>query len=220
MEVPSTGTVTQVSWMVVGIWEPWWAWWPWCTTLGSWGFSQRFSDKAIWVSGILWVYRLHSTSQCGWNPPGAGVNTRRMPWSGGVHPGKMGWSAGSYNSYIFLGWVSEPNLLYIFHIFRMDGWTTDPKRYVWLVFEGSWTLQKHTSRSNRNWMKLAVEPKQLLGPRTNSGDCWDVPCQTALPRIQSLRRNYSSYWHLRFIAWPRTPGRHWGILASVADGNR
>jgi hypothetical protein len=56
MEVPSTGTITQMSWMVVGTKgnydeQP--------LALGDFPrHSQTFSDKAIWVSGILWLYRL------------------------------------------------------------------------------------------------------------------------------------------------------------------
>ena len=67
----------------------------WWTTLGPLALgdfprhSQTFSDKAIWVSGILWLYRL--PNDCWWKSPrDAGVIARGMPWPSVVCSGHVG----------------------------------------------------------------------------------------------------------------------------------
>jgi hypothetical protein len=112
------------------------------------------------------------------------------------HRRKMGWPQ---STFIIL---YDP-----LYIFGMGGWSTDPKRYVWLVFEES-RMEIAEALTNTNW-QLSRWAKTMIGIFTNKQGGL---LGRILPRIQSLRRDYSSYWPPRFIAWPRTPGRHWGIL--------
>ena len=162
MEVPSTGTITQMSWMVVGTKgnydeQP--------LALGDFSrHSQTFQTKPFGSLGFSGYIDFPMIA--GENPPVMQASSH-----GACH-GQAWYAVATWGSWDLdhrrkMGWPQSTFIILYdpLYIFGMGGWSTDPKRYVWLVFEES-RMEIAEALTNTNW-QLSRWAKTMIGIFTN-----------------------------------------------------